>query len=53
MESLIITCNPENYASRKTCETIGARFIEVIDIPETSDAFSLNETQKCRHEWEL
>ena len=53
MESLIITCNPENYASRKICEAIGANLIEVIDIPETSDAFSLNETQKCRYEWEL
>ncbi|MCR1899923.1 GNAT family N-acetyltransferase [Irregularibacter muris] len=53
MEKVIITCNPDNYASRKTCETIGARFIEVVDIPETSDVYSLNETQKCRYEWEL
>ena len=53
MESLIITCNPENHASRKICEAIGAKLIEVIDIPENSDAFSLNETQKCRYEWEL
>ena len=53
MEKVIITCNPDNYASRKICETIGARFIEVVDIPETSDVYSLNETQKCRYEWEL
>ena len=53
MKSLIITCNPENDASRKTCETIGARFVCIIDIPETSDAFSPDETQKCRYEWVL
>lgn len=53
MEKLIITCNPDNYASRKICETIGAKLIEIIDIPETSDAYSLNETQKCRYEWVL
>ena len=48
---MIITCNPDNYASRRICENIGARLIE--DIPETSDAYTLNETQKCRYEWTL
>ncbi|KAB3534112.1 GNAT family N-acetyltransferase [Alkaliphilus pronyensis] len=51
MKKVIITCNPDNYASRKICETIGATFIEIVDIPETSDAYSTNETQKCRYEW--
>lgn len=53
LNSVIITCNPDNYASRKTCENLGARLIEVIDIPETSDSYSLNVTQKCRYEWIL
>lgn len=53
MEKAIIACNPDNYASRKICETIGARLIEVIDIPETSEVYSTNETKKCRYEWEL
>lgn len=53
MDTVIITCNPENYASRKTCEIIGAKLIEIIDIPETSDAYSPNETQKCRYEWRV
>lgn len=53
LDSVIITCNTDNFASRKICENIGARFIEVIDIPETSDLYSLNETQKCRYEWVL
>jgi tagatose 1,6-diphosphate aldolase len=51
MNKVIITCNPDNYASRKICETIGAKFIEIVDIPETSDAYSADETQKCRYEW--
>ncbi|SHI04952.1 GNAT family N-acetyltransferase [Clostridium grantii] len=51
MNKVIITCNPHNYASRKICETIGAKFIEIVDIPETSDAYSADETQKCRYEW--
>lgn len=53
LDGVIITCNPNNYASKQICESIGARLIEVIDIPETSDTYSLNETQKCRYEWVL
>lgn len=53
LDSVIITCNPNNFASRKICESIGARFVEIIDIPETSDVYSLTETQKCRFEWML
>ena len=53
MNKVIITCNPDNYASRKTCENIGAQFIEIINIPETSDAYAVNEIQKCRYEWRL
>lgn len=51
MNKVIITCNPDNYASRKICKTIGAKLIEIVDIPKTSDAYSANETQKCRYEW--
>lgn len=53
MEKLIITCNPDNFASRRTCEIIGAHFLEVIDIPETSSAYSYEEKKKCRYEWIL
>lgn len=51
LDSIIITCNPDNYASRNICEYIGANLIEIIDIPKTSDAYSLNETRKYRYEW--
>lgn len=51
MKRLIITCNPDNYASRRTCEIIGAKLIEIVDIPETSDAFAPDEQKKCRYEW--
>lgn len=46
-----ITCNPDNLASRKTCEWIGADFIEVVDLPEDSDMYNKNVTQKCRYRW--
>lgn len=53
IEKVIITCNPDNHASRKTCDGIGARLIEIIDIPRTSDAYSDDETSKCRYEWKI
>lgn len=51
IDKVVITCNPDNYASRNTCEAIGAKLLEIIDIPETSDAYSETETSKCRYEW--
>ena len=48
IENIIITCNPNNYASRRICDIIGAKFIEIVDVPpEIGD----KDKQKCRYEW--
>ena len=52
MKKLIITCNPDNIASRKTCEYVGAKLKEIVDIPEYNDMYKRGETQKCIYEWE-
>ena len=31
LDSLLITCRPDNPASRKTCELIGAEYVDTID----------------------
>ena len=28
-----ITCNPDNIASRRTCEIVGAKFVETVEVP--------------------
>jgi tagatose 1,6-diphosphate aldolase len=33
LSELWITCNPENVASRRTCELVGAELIEIVDMP--------------------
>ena len=48
-----ITCDPDNWASRRTCERIGAQLIEIIDLPEDNDMYQDGERQKCRYRWEL
>jgi predicted acetyltransferase len=51
MDVLWITCNPDNWPSRKTCEYIGATLVEIVDLPQTSDMYREGERQKCRYRW--
>ena len=50
---LWITCNPDNLASRRTCELAGARLVEIVDLPEDTDMFQAGERQKCRYRLDL
>ena len=48
MNELIITCNPDNYASRKTLELVGAKLEKIVDVPVNHELNYLeHETQKC------
>lgn len=54
MDHIIITCNPDNYASRKTCEYIGCELIETVELPEDNDMrIESGETEKCIYRIEL
>lgn len=50
---LIITCNPDNFASRRTCERLGATLLETVDIPLDHPFRDRGETQKCRYRLDL
>lgn len=48
MEYLMITCDPDNYASRKTCEYAGCKLVEIVGLPEDNDMrLEDGETEKC------
>lgn len=47
LEYVIITCNPDNYASRKTCEYVGCELLEIVELPENNDMREAGETEKC------
>lgn len=53
LNPLWITCNPDNWASRRTCELIGAKLIEIVDIPADNPIYLRGERHKCRYrlEW--
>lgn len=53
LNPLWITCNPDNYASRRTCELAGATLVEVVDLPKDTDMYQMGERQKCRYRLDL
>jgi tagatose 1,6-diphosphate aldolase len=53
MRELWITCNPENVASRRTCERLGATLMEVVDLPEGFPLYQRGERQKCRYRLDI
>lgn len=51
--SVVITCDPDNQPSRKTCEHLGARLERTVDVPgEIRDRWEISPV-KCRYIWEL
>ncbi len=50
---LWITTNPDNWPSRRTCEILGCKMVEIVDLPEDNDMYREGERQKCRYRWDL
>ncbi len=44
-----ITCNPDNWASRRSCELAGGEMIEIIDVPPSNALYQRGDLQKCRY----
>ena len=51
--SVVITCDPDNEPSRKTCERLGCLFEQIADVPE--DIYKKFEIsrRKCRFIWQI
>lgn len=46
LHDVIITCNPDNDASRRTIEKLGGRYHSTLDIDTDHELFRLGESQK-------
>ena len=53
MDYFYVTCNPENYASRKTCEYAGGVLEAIVDLPSDNDMYLEGERQKCVYRFEV
>ena len=47
LETLWITCNPDNVASGRTCDNLGAEL--KVDLPGNTNAYRKGERQKLRY----
>ncbi len=48
-QMLWITCNPDNQASRRTCELIGGRLIDTVALPKSHELYMRGDRYKCRY----
>ena len=49
LPELWITCDPRNFASQRTCELIGAEFVETVALPQTSEMYRAGDRFRCRY----
>lgn len=53
MTELWICCNPDNTASRKTCDLLGAELIETIAVPPGNYLYDRGDRWNCRYRLRL
>ena len=44
-----VTCNPENVASRRSCELAGGVLVDVVPLPSGNAMYERGERLKCRY----
>lgn len=49
MPQVVITCRPDNPASRKTCLHLGARFSGIVKLPPDHDLYRDGDREECRY----
>ena len=49
---VVLTCNPDNYASIKTIESLGGTFIDEVAIPKHDPGYGKGARRKRRYRWE-
>ena len=53
MDYLIITCDPANKASSRTCELAGGRYLETAAIPENNEMYEEGKREVMIYRFEL
>jgi len=49
LSEIWITVNPDNIPSRRTCERLGAKFVEIVDLPPDNALYQRGDRRKCRY----
>ncbi len=51
LRSAVITTDPDNFASRRTCEHLGCVLESVVDVPPAYRVLCSGSQRKCRYIW--
>ncbi len=46
LQEFVITCNPDNIASKKTIQKINHKFIKLVDVDEDHELYQMGDYQK-------
>ncbi|HVT89597.1 MAG TPA: GNAT family N-acetyltransferase [Tepidisphaeraceae bacterium] len=49
MKRIWITCNPDNWPSRRTCERLGGTLVGIVPVPPEHPLYLRGEHEKCRY----
>lgn len=49
LDPVWVTCDPENVASKRTLERLGARLVEEVDVPPDCVIYQSGHPRKCRY----
>jgi predicted acetyltransferase len=52
-KTLWITCNPDNMASRRTIERLGAVLVETVPVPKENALYLQGDREKCRYRMDI
>jgi tagatose 1,6-diphosphate aldolase len=53
LDVLWITCNPDNLASRRTCERLGMTLVDIVSVPPSEPLYARGDREKCRYRLRL
>jgi predicted acetyltransferase len=53
LDPLWITCDPDNAASRRTCERAGGLLVDIVEVPPDSPMWAAGARVKCRYRFDL
>jgi tagatose 1,6-diphosphate aldolase len=53
MRELWITTDPDNVASQRTCEILGAKYVETVSVPPTDSLYGRGDRLKLRYRLDI
>lgn len=53
MDEILITCNPDNLPSRKTCDYLEGEYLGIVDVPINHWLRGQGDYQKCIYRYKI